>query len=59
MKRLNIKAILANPKQRQKLLKGATGFLIGVGSDFQITNEEAQKRADRLYPQVNCPQPLN
>ena len=49
-RRVNIKAILAGPEARRRLLRGATGFLIGVGSDFRLTHKEASERATALYP---------
>jgi len=54
-RRVDIKAILADPEQRQELLTGATSFLIGVGEDFQIENASARFRAEALLepePQV-------
>jgi len=49
-RRVNVKAILADPKQRERLLTGATTFLIGVGADFQIDYASARRRAEALKP---------
>jgi len=48
-RRVDIKAILADPEQRKRLMLGATTFLIGVGEDFKITEAEARFRASALF----------
>jgi len=47
MRRVDIKAILANPEARRSLLRRAVAFIIGVGTDFRISHAEATKRAER------------
>ena len=49
MRRVNIKAILANPEARRSLLRRSTAFLIGVGADFHISHAEVTKRAACLH----------
>jgi len=46
-RRVDIKAILANPEARRSLLRRAVAFIIGVGADFRISHAEATKRAER------------
>lgn len=46
-RRVDIKAILANPESRRSLLRRSTAFLIGVGADFRISHAEATKRASQ------------
>jgi hypothetical protein len=48
-RRVNIRAILADPGQRRKLLVGAAATLIAVGEDFKIDEAEARRRASALY----------
>lgn len=43
-RRVDIKAILANPESRRSLLRRSMTFLIGVGADFRISHAEATKR---------------
>lgn len=45
--RLDIKIILQDPVARKRLLRGATAFLIAVGTDFRIDQSEATERASR------------
>ena len=49
-RRVDIKAILADPEKRQRLMRGMATMLIAVGADFQIEPAEARRRAERLYP---------
>lgn len=49
-RRVNVKAILADPEQRKQLLTGSTAFLIGVGADFKIDYASARLRAEALKP---------
>ena len=39
-KRVDIKAILANPEQREELVKGATDFIVAVGRDDTTVVED-------------------
>ena len=51
--RLDIKAILRDPEQRRRLTVASGAMLIAVGTDFQVSPEEAKRRSaaayDRLY----------
>jgi len=48
-RRVDIKAILADPVQRKELHLRSTAFLIAVGDDFDIEPEEARRRAEVAY----------
>ena len=52
-RRLDTKAILADPKERKRMIHGAVAFLIAVGEDFTIDLEEAQERASAQIAQEN------
>ena len=52
-RRVDIKAILANPESRRSLLRRAVAFIIGVGADFRISHAEATARAACLHEMQN------
>ena len=52
-RRLDIKAILRDPRQRRRLLVAAGAMLIAVGTDFEVPPEEARRRSAAAYNRLH------
>jgi hypothetical protein len=52
MKRVNIKQILSNPKQKKELMVGAIQFLQNI-EGIDTTKEQAENAYDKVQEEIN------